>query len=355
MFSGLIFGEVTFFSLVIEFLISGILIVIFGTLLSKYGDIIADITGLGGAWVGTVLLATITSIPEVAASLSSVTIYKEPNLGIGNVFGSNAFNLVILAILDLLQGTGAFTTEIKLSHILPASFGIILIGLAIMGIIASKVITQYASFISLISTGVIAFTFLVGTKMVFRLEQSEKMELFEEDFMEHPVKPRRLYLKFAISAILIAASGCWLSVVGDKIANFPIATGAGTITLGATFVGSILVAIMTSMPEVVVSISALKIGAIDLAVANVLGSNTFNMIILFFMELCSGSTGIFAFADIKLLIPAFICIIETAILISGLIYRSKRSFLLLGLDNLALLTVYIVGNWVFFKATVKPM
>jgi len=349
----LIFGKLTLASLIIEFSLAGLLVIIFGTLVTKYGDIIAESTGLGGTWIGITLLATITSIPEITASVSSVTIFKEPSLGIGNLYGSCAFNLVILVILDLIQGSGSFTSEVKLSHILPAAQGIFLMCLGVIGIIACMVMPAHSRVIS----GLVAFTifvaFLVGTRLVYRVEMSEIADGMEEDLSERSEKIKHLYLKFALSAIMIALAGCWLSTVGEKLAKYPIKVGDETLIFGASFVGTIFVAIMTSMPEVVVSVSALRIGAIDMAVANVLGSNLFDTTIIFFMQLFYWGNGVFTNADKTLLIPAIIAIIETSILITGLIYRSRKSFLLMGFDNIVLLCFYLVGNWLFFKATVQ--
>jgi len=81
-------------------------IIVAGTKLAKYGDLIAEKTGLGRIWIGVVLLATITSLPELATGISSVTFVGEPDLTMGDLFGSNLINLVIIAVIDLFYTRG---------------------------------------------------------------------------------------------------------------------------------------------------------------------------------------------------------------------------------------------------------
>ena len=84
------------------FLICTAVIVYSGIRLSKYGDIIAEKTGLGRMWIGVVLMASVTSLPELVTGISSVTYAGVPNIAIGDVLGSCVFNMLILAFLDAI-------------------------------------------------------------------------------------------------------------------------------------------------------------------------------------------------------------------------------------------------------------
>lgn len=90
----------------IQFVICLTIIIAAGARLSKYGDLIAQKTGMGRVWIGVVLLATITSLPELATGISSVTFVGEPDLTMGDLFGSNLINLVIIAVIDLFYAHG---------------------------------------------------------------------------------------------------------------------------------------------------------------------------------------------------------------------------------------------------------
>ncbi len=104
------------------------LIAIAGTRLSRYGNVIADKTGLSGAWIGLVLLATVTSLPELVTGVSAVTVADVPDIAVGDVIGSCVFNLAILVIVELVAGGESIYRRASQGHILAAAFGIVLIG-----------------------------------------------------------------------------------------------------------------------------------------------------------------------------------------------------------------------------------
>src|SRR4030066_2157285 len=104
----------------LEFPLCAVLIAAAGTRLSRYGDVIADKPGLSGTWVGLVLLATVTSLPELVTGVSAVTIADTPDIALGDVLGSCVFNLLILTILDFLQREESVYTRASHGPILSA-------------------------------------------------------------------------------------------------------------------------------------------------------------------------------------------------------------------------------------------
>ncbi len=90
----------------LEFAACLAIILVAGTQLSRYGDALGEKTRLGRAWIGIVLLATVTSMPELATGISSVRLVGNPNLTLGDLFGSNLVNLVIIALLDVVYTRG---------------------------------------------------------------------------------------------------------------------------------------------------------------------------------------------------------------------------------------------------------
>ena len=99
-----------------------------GARLSRYGDVIAEKTGLGRSWVGLIMLATVTSLPELVTGISAVTIAGVPDIAVGDVLGSCVFNLAILVVVDLLHPAESIYSRASRGHILSAGFGIVMIG-----------------------------------------------------------------------------------------------------------------------------------------------------------------------------------------------------------------------------------
>jgi cation:H+ antiporter len=119
---------------ILAFIVCAALITLSGTQLSKQGNRLAELTGLSKAWIGLILMATVTSLPELVTGISSVVVVNAPDLAVGNVVGSCTFNLLILSLLDLMLKK-PITSLVKTSHIVAGSFSIILlacVGVAIL-------------------------------------------------------------------------------------------------------------------------------------------------------------------------------------------------------------------------------
>ena len=114
----------------LEFIACSAAIVVCGTYLSKYGDVIAEKTGLGRAWIGLVLMAGVTSLPELINGISSVTAADVPDIAVGDIMGSCMFNVSLIALMDMFSGPGPIFSKAEKGHIISAGFGIILIGVA---------------------------------------------------------------------------------------------------------------------------------------------------------------------------------------------------------------------------------
>ncbi|MCX7183938.1 MAG: hypothetical protein NTW90_01640 [Nitrosospira sp.] len=98
-----------------------------GYFLSRYADIIAEKTGLSASLIGLMLLATVTSLPELVTGISAVTAADAPDIAVGNVLGAAVFNLAILVILDALYRHETIYSRAAHGHILSAALGALLI------------------------------------------------------------------------------------------------------------------------------------------------------------------------------------------------------------------------------------
>ena len=115
-----------------------ILVVLVGTWLSQSADVLAEKSGLGRTVVGAVLLAGATSLPELATGVSAIVVFNAPDLAAGGIFGSCLFNLLLLALLDILTGPGPLFQRAQISHGLAAGLGSVMLGVAAAGMLLAQ-------------------------------------------------------------------------------------------------------------------------------------------------------------------------------------------------------------------------
>ncbi len=309
-------------------------IVFAGTNLSKYGDVIAEKTGMGRTWVGIILMASVTSLPELITGISSVAIFDLPNIAVGDVFGSCMFNLLILATMDALSGPTPISAKAHQGHVLAASFGVLMLGVAAISLNAGQSLPGFG-WISP-ATFALILTYAVAMRMIFLFEKKRIVEFVQqkaEIARYDKISSKHAYVNYAANAVLVVGAASYLPHLGDQIAE---ATG-----LGRTFVGSIFIALTTSLPELVVSIGALRLDAIDLVFSNLLGSNLFNMAILALDDILYAKAPLLTTAAPGHIVTANGAMAMTAIAVIGLTYRVSKKRFLFAWDSLAIAMVYL--------------
>ncbi len=325
----------------IQFALCSLAIVIAGSKLSKYGDIIAEKTGLGKTWIGVLLLATVTSLPELITGASSVIVFDLPDIAAGGVLGSCTFNLLIIALLDGLAGPEPVVTKVKPGQVLTAAFGTLLLGLVGMSLALGTKVPR----IGWIGVDSIVFllVYVIAMRLIFLYEKKRAAEFFEEVFETRPeeMTMKQAYLRYSLFALVIIGAATWLPYLGEEIAKI---TG-----LERSFVGSIFIAVTTSLPEVVVSIAALRIGAVDLAFGNVLGSNLFNIAILALSDLMYTSGPLLNVVSDSHLITSIAAIVMTAITVIGLTYKTNRKYMYLSADAWGILLTWMTATFYLYK------
>lgn len=321
----------------LKFVLCFIIIFFSGKRIAKYGDIIAHKTGLGGVWIGLILLALVTSLPELFTGISAVTLVGAPDLTIGNLFGANAFNLLNLALLDIACQNGSLLRGVSSVHRLTGWFSLALVLVAAASIFISRFSALEIGWIGWY-TPIIILLYLAFVRIIFRSEQRQSPPQEEKlDYGE--ISLGRVYIYFAISAIFIIGTGTWLAIVGKEIAT--------VYGWGESFVGSLFLAFTTTLPEITVSFSAMMMGAVDLAVANMIGSNLFNMTIIPIVDLLYLPGSILAGVSQNHLLTALIVMVMTMIFIAGLRFKPRR-LLRLSWCNLALIALFILGAYLSF-------
>ncbi len=333
----------------LKFLFCTSLIIYSGYNLSKYGDVIAEKTGLGRTWIGVLLMAGATSLPELITGVSSVTIASAPEIAVGDVMGSSVFNILIVAILDIVYGPGPIFSRAERGHILSGGFGIILLSIVTANLFLYSEGLIGGSYVGLY-VPVIILTYLLAMRVIYRFEM-KKIERFIgkriEAVLYGEIPLKRAYVMYGIHATVIVGAGTWLPFIGAELAEV---TG-----LGGTFVGNIFIALSTSLPEVVVSLSALKIGAVDMAIGNLFGSNLFNMNILAIDDLFFTEAPLLSRVSPDHVVSGISAIMMTAVAIVGLTYRSeKKAFMRVSWDGMAIIALYLLNTLILYALIDHP-
>lgn len=253
-----------------SFILAAIFTIFLARKLSLYADDISHNSKMNTAMVG-LLLGGATSLPEITTSITS-TIIDNPDLATGNVLGSNLFNLLILAILDIAFRKHKPFNHSNKEHIY-SSISIIILSLTI------SLFLFLDLSVSILGIGLDTFVifgfYLLSMKILSHVSEKEE-ETIQEKQISETISLKQLYIRFGITSVFILFFGSILTITGDKIA---VISG-----LGASFVGSFLVAASTSLPEAVSVFIAMKLRNFKLAISSILGSNIFNILILLFTD-----------------------------------------------------------------------
>ncbi|MGE3975860.1 MAG: sodium:calcium antiporter [Bdellovibrionales bacterium] len=305
--------------IILQFILSALAIITAGSFLTKFADKIADETGWGKMFVGGLLLAGATSLPELMVDLKAVEL-DLPDLAVGDLLGSSLFNLLILATLDFAFPSTFRRTAFSpafLHHSLAAVLTIILTSIVGIGI-ASRLEISFLG-VSVFSWAVVC-VYLYGLRLIF-LEgnlQPAEAAIGDQQLPTSLSKYKPLLFAFsgyALSVLVILAAAPYLVHAADGMSK--------QSGMGHTFIGTTLVALATSLPELVATIAAFRMGAPDLALGNIFGSNAFNMILfvpLDFMYpkvLFSSVRGVHA-------VTALSVVAATGIAVMGQLYRKKE-------------------------------
>ena len=282
--------------------------------LAKSADVVAFKTGLGRSFVGVVLLATATSLPELGTGVSAIGLLGEPDLALGDAFGSNLFNLLIIGLLDLYWRDGPVLTKVGPTAVVVGALGIGVIGLAAIALLAHGATTAMNGFyIGPLSVLLLAL-FLLAMFLIYRSQVSEEQVETGEDYSDATLKGA--FARYLVSAALVVGAAIWLANSGDRIAE--------TMGLEASFVGTQFLAFSTSLPELATSFAAVRLGAPDLAIGNILGSNVFNMGFILFLDDVAFTDGAIwsAASDVHALTAVF-AIFMTALVVTAITMRPR--------------------------------
>lgn len=323
----------------LQFFLCAAIIIYAGSRLTRNAAVVAENTGIGTAWTGALMLPLATSLPELITTISAVFI-DAPDLALGNILGSCLFNLSLLAVIDIASGKGPLTARINQGHIVTASLSISTVCLASFAMLG--VVYLPLGWVG-IETLLIAVVFILGNRMLYNYERKNfTLQKAEKNLhkVENAVSTGRALLNFSLAAGLIVVTGVLITDASDRIA---VETG-----LGHTFVGTIFLAISTSLPETVTTLAAVRLGYLDMAVANVFGANFMNIFIVFLADMLYRPEPLLYNVSGDHLASALMVILISAIVIFGIVYRSEKKIGRIGFDTLLVLTGYLTAVYLLF-------
>lgn len=338
--------ELPTWAIFLEFIFIASTIVITSRSFVILADRLAEKLHIGGGWIGLVLLATVTSLPELIAS-STATVIGNVDLAMGGILGSCCLNITIIVLMNSVQGGGSVLRKVSSAHVLSSSFSLILIGLALVGIVLTEKfanVSHVAWISEWIWVGLIAVAYLGAIKLIYQYEQKNSEQ---QSSNKKKTNNTSIYVKIAMLAVVIVGASWWLTQLCDTLSTHEIKMIGRP--LGATFVGAVFLALATSLPEISTSVTAVRLGNLDMALGNIFGSNMFNIFVIPVMKVvsfCNGDSLLMNpdwISSTQNLITGLLAILLTAITIGGLVYQSKRRVYRFGFDSVLIAVVYIGG------------
>ncbi len=324
----------------LAFLLSGVLVGVAGFRLAAAGDTIAEGTGLGGLWVGAILIAGVTSLPELTTDASAI-LQGNPDLAVGDLLGSSMANMAILAGADLGARNTRLLTRVAVNQALLGTLAIFLTAVAVLGILG-------AGTGSILGLGwpatAIGVAYLAGMRLIHRNREEPSFRTPAEVAAARPGRPalRRAVIEFAVAALVIFLAAPFLArSAGDLAVQLGWAQG---------FVGTLFLAIATSLPEAAVTVASMRAGWYNLAVGNLLGSNCFNMAAVVPLDVIHGPGSLLGAADPALAVPALFAVLLMSLAQLDVLNRSERRLWAVEPGPAVMMLVYLVGLYLAFLA-----
>jgi cation:H+ antiporter len=324
--------------LLLQFAFCAVLIGRAGYMLSRSADALAAAHGWGRGWVGLALLATVTSLPELSSGISAVAFVDAPNLAVGNALGACVVNLLFLVVVDALQRHQPMYCAAGSMHLLSAGFGVVMLGFVALGLLTGGRVPAVLH-VGIYSPLLLAM-YLLALKAVHGQERQAMANagagLPAAAMPGEAAQTRPEWRRFMLAACVVLLAGSWLPHLADGLA---LALG-----LSRSFIGTVFLALVTTLPEMAVTLGALRLGALDMAIGNLLGSNLFNVTILAVDDAFYVRGPLLADAAPVHTGTAVTALVMTGLVIIGLVMRPQgRTLRTLSWVSLGLVATYAVN------------
>ncbi len=254
---------------ILVFLGSAVVVIFLGAQLARYGDALASLTGWGRLFVGSILVALATSLPELSNNITAVRI-DNPELALGNVVGANMVNMFTMGMVALLFGGRRFLQRVAPEQGYLIVLAAVLTGLAVLFAAIQNDVNVWQIGLSSI---ILLIVYTIGMWIVYK----RRPDAGDDDQEEDPgMTLSRAWAMFGLVSVGVIIAGVFLAQSVDRVADL---TGISSGVLGI-----LAVSIVTTMPEASATVAAARMGAADLGVAGLYGSCVFNVTILSFAD-----------------------------------------------------------------------
>lgn len=252
------------------YLVLAVIVVGVSIKISYYVDLIDKTTNISGAFIGGVMLAAVTSLPEFFTSLSATLFLNKSDLVIGNILGSNIFNLAVLAVLIVLTYKKFDSSFIAKSHTKVANWLIFTYVILSLPIFFNKDIT-------ILGVSGVSIALAVIYILCIKYMATDTNDAEDDTATFTDLSTQQIFIRFTILSVVLVIASIGITYVTDIV--------AAKLNLDVTLAGALLLGIATSLPEVASCIALVKIGNFNAMVGNILGSNIFNLSILFLADI----------------------------------------------------------------------
>jgi cation:H+ antiporter len=315
---------------VLALTLAAIVVFVASARLVRHADAIADATGIGRLWVGSVLVAAATSLPELFTDVTAAA-RGVPDIGVGDLLGSTLANLAILAALDLVLAGGRLFHAATWSHALLGVTAIVLTSMAGVAIAAGG--WGRLGHVGIDSIAIVLMYLLMMRRLHQHSRSSPPRRAGDRPGPSGAGRP--------VFGFALGAAGLFAVAPVLVLAAHAVALEAGVTE---TFVGTLLVGVATSLPELAASVAAVRLGAFDLAVGNVFGSSAFNMTILLAMDAVYPEPVLASVARDHLL-TVLVAIACMALAVAPMLAKDARGPSSLRMESVLILTAYALAAW----------
>jgi len=323
------------------FLGTALVVIIAGARLALDGDAIADRTGLSAGWIGAILVAGATSLPEIATDVAAVR-QGESGLAIGDLFGSSMANMLILGVVDLFARQTRVMRQVATAEATVGVLAIALTAVAAAGVLANEPFTLAGVGWAPLTIGV---GYVLGMRLIYSNREVEDagVEAPRPDRADHPGGLRGPIIGFVLATAAILAAAPYLASSASELAQkWGISSG---------FFGVVFLAAATSLPEVAVVVSAIRVGSYALAVGNLFGSNCFNMLVLLILDIVDGAEPLLTQTEAGVVVGAVFAILMMGQALLDLLNRSEARIWYIEPGPGLIVLTYGVGLYLTYGAT----
>ena len=254
------------------------LVVFLSIKLSEYVDLLDKKTKVSGALLGGILLAGVTSLPELFTSLTGTLIVGDNKLVLGNIMGSDFFDIMIFGVVYFLFFKKITQGKVGKQHYLTCFFTALML---VVVTIAAFVLNKNGWLIGWFNPMSILIIAIYVLSVVFTPKTEEKEE--QDEPVECKWSVKQIWILLAVFSLVLIGASIGVTMVTEQIVN--------GFNIGHTFGGSLFLGVATSLPEVTATISLCKKKNFDAAYGDILGSCVFNIIILAFADAISFKAG----------------------------------------------------------------